>query len=53
MLVQKVIELSSVDLIHGDGNCEIPLMVFPVVDASLEEILDGDTLQPVHSVSFS
>jgi hypothetical protein len=53
MLVQKVIELSSVDLIHGDGNCEIPLMVFPVIDASLEEILDSDALQPVHSVSFS
>lgn len=53
MLVQEVIELSSVDLIHGDGNCEIPLMVFPIIDASLEEILHSDTLQAVHSVSFS
>lgn len=53
VLVQKVIELSSVDLIHGHGDSEIPLMVLPVVDAPLEEILDSDALQAVHRVSFS
>jgi len=53
VLVQKVIELSSINLIHRDGNCEIPLMVFPIVDASLEEVLDSNTLQPVHGVGFS
>jgi hypothetical protein len=53
VLVQKVIELPSINLIHRDGNCEIPLMVFPIVDASLEEVLDSNTLQAVHGVGFS
>ena len=53
MVVQKIIELSSVDLIHGYSNCKVSLMIFPVVNTSLKKIFDRNALQAVHGVSLS
>lgn len=53
MLVQEIVEFATINLIHRNGNSEIPLMIFPIVDTSLEQILHSDTLKAVHSVGFS
>ena len=53
MLVQKIVEFSSINFIHGNGDSKISLMILPVVNTSLKKILDSDALQAVHSISLS
>ena len=53
MLVQKIVEFASINLIHGNGDCKISLMILPVVNSSLEKILNSNALQAVHCISLS
>lgn len=53
MVVEQVVELSAVDLVHRHCDGEVSLVVFPVVDASFEEVLYSDVLDPVHGVSLA
>lgn len=53
MLVQKIVEFSSINFIHGNGDSKISLMILPVVNTSLKKILDSDALQAVHCISLS
>ena len=53
MLVQKIVEFASINLIHRNGDSKISLMILPVVNTSLEKILDSNALQAVHSISLS
>jgi hypothetical protein len=53
VLVQKIVKFASINFIHRDCNSEVPLMIFPVVNPSLEQIFNGYALQTVHSVSFT
>ena len=53
VIIEQVVELASIDLVHRDRHCEVPLVILPVVDALLEQILDCDALNAVHGVRFA
>lgn len=53
MVVQQVVEFAPVDLIHGDRDCEVALVLLEVGDASVEEVPDRRFLQALHGVGFS
>lgn len=36
VIVEQIVDLSSIYFIHGDGHSEISLIVLPVVNATLE-----------------
>jgi hypothetical protein len=36
MIIEEIIELPTVDLIHGDGDCEVPLMILEISDTSVK-----------------
>lgn len=36
VIIEQIVDLSSIDFIHGDGDSEVALIVLPVVDAPLE-----------------
>ena len=38
VVVQQVINLAAIDFIHGHSDCEVPLLVLPVVYASLKKV---------------
>jgi hypothetical protein len=52
MVVEQVIYFIAVNFIHRNSNCKVALIVLPVVNAALKQVLNGKTLQPLHGVSF-
>ena len=44
MVVQQVIHFATVDFVHGHRYCEIPLVLGPVTDASIEQISNSQLL---------
>ena len=53
VIIEQIVYFSAVDFVHGYGDSEVPLVVLPVVDSSLEQIFDSDALNAIHGVSFS
>ena len=53
MIVKKIVEFTTVDLVHRNSNGEVSFMVFPIIDSFLEQIFDSDVLQPIHCVRLS
>ena len=53
VIIQEVIELASVNLVHGHGDSEVSRVVLPVVDATLEEVLDSNRLNTIHRVRLA
>jgi len=53
VIVKKVIELASIDFVHGNGNSEVPLVRFPVVYPSFEQVFNSYVLDPIHCVGLS
>lgn len=41
VVVEQVVNLAAVDLVHRNGNCKVPLIVLPVVDAAFKQVLHG------------
>lgn len=39
MVVEQVVDFVAVDLVHGDCNRKVALVILPVVDAALEQVL--------------
>ena len=44
MIVKEIIEFSAIYFIHTYGNRKVSLMVFPIINSSLKEVLDGNIL---------
>uniref|UniRef100_A0A7S3CME7 Uncharacterized protein n=1 Tax=Strombidium rassoulzadegani TaxID=1082188 RepID=A0A7S3CME7_9SPIT len=53
MVVEQIVELAAVDLVHGDGDSEISLMILPVVDAPFEQVFNRYALDAVHGVGLA
>ena len=53
VFVEKIIDFAAVDFVHGHCHREIPLVILPIVNATLEEILDSDALDAVHCVRLA
>ena len=53
MVVQQIVDLAPIDLIHGHSHCKVPLIVLPIVNASFEEVLDGQVLEALHRVGLA
>lgn len=41
MIVDQIVDLASVDFVHGYGHGEVPFMFLEVIDSSVEQIFDG------------
>jgi len=52
MVIQQVIELPSIDLIHGNGHCIVPLLLLKVVYSFIKQVFDGQLLQSLHRERF-
>jgi hypothetical protein len=48
MIIQQVIEFAPVDLVHGNGNSEIPLVVLEVSDAPVKQVSYCQLLKTLH-----
>ena len=53
VLVEQIVYFAAVNLVHGDRDGEIPLVVLPIVDASLEKIFHSNGLDAVHRVGLA
>jgi len=53
VFIEQVVELAAIDFVHRNGDSEVPLVVFPVVDASLEQVFNSYTLQSIHRVRLA
>lgn len=36
MIIQKIVQFTSVNLVHWNSYCEIPFMILPIIDTSLK-----------------
>lgn len=53
MVVEQVIDFSSIDLIHRNCYCEVSLVFLEVIDSPIEQILNCELLETLHSESLS
>ena len=49
MVVKQVIDLAAIDLIHRHRHGEVALVILPVVDTALKQVLHCQILQSLHS----
>jgi hypothetical protein len=48
VIVEQIVNLASVNLVHGHSHGEVSLVILPVVDTPLEQVLDCIVLKPLH-----
>lgn len=48
VVVEQVVDFATINLVHGNRYCEVSLIVLPVVNAALKQVLHGQVLQPLH-----
>ena len=53
VIIEQIVDLSSIDFIHGDGDSEVALIVLPVVNTPLEQVLNCQVLQTLHRERLS
>lgn len=53
MFVEQVIDLATIYFVHGHRDCEITLMVLPVIDSALKQIFHCNTLYAIHGVCLA
>jgi hypothetical protein len=53
VVVQQVVNFASVDLVHGNGDCEVSLVTLPVVYSAVEQVGDRQLLEALHGEGFS
>lgn len=53
MIVKQVINFTTIYFIHRNSDGKVSLVVLPVIDAALEQILNGEVLQTLHCESLS
>ena len=53
VIVEQVVNFTPIDLVHGDCHGEVPLVVLPVIDSPLEQVLHGEVLQALHGESLT
>ena len=53
VIVEQVVNFTPIDLVHGNCHGEVPLVVLPVIDSPLEQVLHGEVLQTLHSESLT
>ena len=53
MIVQQVVNFTAIDLVHGNSDRKVSLVVLPIVDTTFEQILYGKVLQALHRESLS
>jgi len=44
MIIEKIVEFTSINLIHWNSNCEIPFVILPIIDTSLKQVFNSDIL---------
>lgn len=40
MVVDEIVDLASIDFVHGYGHSEVAVVLLEIVDASVKQILD-------------
>jgi hypothetical protein len=53
MVIEQVIDLASIDLIHGYSDCKVPFFFLEVIDTPIEQVLDCRFLQSLHGIGLS
>ena len=53
MVVKQVVDLATINLIHRYGHGKVALVILPVVDTTLEQVLHCQVLQSLHRESFA
>ena len=53
MVIKQIVDFTSIDLVHGDCHGEVALVVLPVVDSALEQVLHRQVLQALHRVGLA
>ena len=48
VVVEQVVNFTSVNFVHGDSHGEVSLVILPVVDTPLEQVLDCIVLKALH-----
>jgi len=44
MIIEKIIQFATINLIHWNSYCEIPFVILPIIDTSLKQIFNSDIL---------
>lgn len=52
VIVQKVKDFIAVDFVHGNSDCKVPLVVLPVVNTALKQVLNRQVLESLHCECF-
>ena len=53
MVVKQVVDLATINLIHRDSHGKVALVILPVVDTTLEQVLHCQVLQALHRECFA
>jgi hypothetical protein len=53
MIINQVIDFAPIDFVHRDSNCKVSFVFLEISNTPIEEISDGQFLQPVHSECFT
>lgn len=41
MIIEKIVEFTSINLVHWNSNCEIPFVILPIINSSFEKVFDS------------
>lgn len=52
VVVEQVVDLSSVNFVHGNRHSEVALVLLKVVDTSFKQVLNRQLLQTLHCECF-
>ena len=53
MVIKQVVDFAAINFVHWNGDGEISLIVLPVIDSSLKQILHCIVLQTLHGESLA
>ena len=53
MIVQQIVNFTSINFIHGHSHCKVATSVLPVIDASVEQICDSELLEALHRIRLT
>jgi len=53
MIIVKIVDLATVNFVHGYGDGEVPLVILPIIDTAFEKIFYCNALNAVHGVGLA
>ena len=53
VVIQQVIQFTSIYLVHGNCDCKVALIILPVVNSALKQVLHSQILKTLHGECLS